>query len=87
MEATSNKGHKVVGFAHVEPHSFAKQINLNVQNCWAVLKDVLVTVLKMDQTSAEFLYMKDPVQPNYRLIHMLKTEHDDDDNSDEDDGF
>jgi len=42
---TSNKAHNVVGFVHVKPDAFASQINLNVQNCWAVLKDVVQTVL------------------------------------------
>jgi len=31
--------------------------------------------------------MKDPVQPNYKLIHMVKSENEDDEGSDEDDGF
>ena len=84
---TSNKAHNVVGFVHVKPDAFASQINLNVQNCWAVLKDVVQTVLQQEHSSAEYLYMKDPVQPNYKLIHMVKSENEDDEGSDEDDGF
>lgn len=31
--------------------------------------------------------MKDPTQANYRLIHMIKAENEDDEDSAEDDGF
>lgn len=84
---SSAKVHKVVGFTSVTPDAFANQINLNVQNCWAVLKDVVKTCLEQEQQSAEYLYMKDPTQTNYRLIHMIKSENEDEDGSDEDDGF
>ena len=86
MDFTSSKAHKVVGFAHVNPTLFAKQINLNIQNCWAVLKDLVQTVLLQEQPSAEYLYMKDPSQYTYRLFHMIKVENEGDDDS-EDDGF
>ena len=83
----SNKAHNVVGFISVKPEAFAGQINLNIQKCWAVLKDLVSTVLDQEHTSAEYLYMKDPVQPNYKLIYMVKTENEDEDNSEEDDGL
>lgn len=41
----SADNHKVVGHASVNPEQFAGTINLNVQNCWAVLKDLVVSVL------------------------------------------
>ena len=59
-DPASNKVHKVVGFISVSPDKFANQINLNIQNCWAVLKDVVITCLQQEQLSAEYLYMKDP---------------------------
>ena len=52
-----------------------------------MLKDLVSTVLDQEHTSAEYLYMKDPVQPNYKLIYMVKTENEDEDNSEEDDGL
>ena len=45
----SAKSHKVVGMANVNPTAFAGQINLNVQNCWAVLKDLVGSVLQLEQ--------------------------------------
>ena len=44
-------------------------------------------MLEQEHPSAEYLYMKDPVQPNYKLIHMVQTEKEDDDNSEDDDGL
>ena len=71
----------------VNPNAFAKQLNLNITNCWAILKDLVTSVLAQEVTSAEYLYIKDPVGNNYRLIHMIKTENEADDDDDEDDGF
>lgn len=84
---TSAKTHKLVGFASVAPVAFAYQLNLNITNCWAILKDLVQTVLAQEQTVAEYLYMKDPVQSTYRLIHMVKSENDDDDDASSDDGL
>ena len=83
----SSKSHKVVGMTAVNPNAFAKQLNLNITNCWAILKDLVTSVLAQEVTSAEYLYIKDPVGNNYRLIHMIKTENEADDDDDEDDGF
>jgi len=54
-------------------------------NSWAILKDVVSTILAQDQTSADYLYMKDPNQANYKLYHMVNAENEDDDDDDEDD--
>ena len=48
VDNNSSKAHKVVGFINVNPDGFANQINLNVQNCWAVLKDVVQTCLQQE---------------------------------------
>jgi len=87
MDPLSTKSHKVVGFTSVNPVSFAGQLNLNVANCWAVLADFASTVLSQELASAEYLYMKDPVQHNYKLYHMVKTDHDEEDDDEEDEGL
>lgn len=69
----SNKAHKVSGFISVMPEMFAKELNMNVQNCWAILWDLIQTVQRQDQPSAEYLFMKDATLPNYKLIHMIMT--------------
>ena len=87
LDASSARTHKCSGMIAVNPTAFANQINLNVQNCWATLKDVIASVLAQEVTSAEYLYMKEPVNTNYRLIHMIKSDEDEDDEDDEDDGL
>jgi hypothetical protein len=54
--------HRVVGSFTTETHAFANQINLNVENCWAILKDVIETVNQRDEPVGNFLYLKDASQ-------------------------
>ena len=85
LDANSSKSHKVIGFASQQPETFINQLNMKMANNWAILKDLLVTVLDQDQTAADYLYMKDPSQYNYRLYHMVKMEIEAEDEDDEDD--
>jgi len=66
--------HKVVGTSSVATTAFAKQINLNVPNCWAILKDVIETVVSTEDNTGEYLYVKDQGQINYRLMKMIEEE-------------
>ena len=68
----STTTHKVVGTSSVATFAFAKQINLNVPNCWAVLKDVLETVQSQEDQVGEYLYVKEPNQINYRMMKMTE---------------
>lgn len=58
---------------------------MNIPNCWAVLKDVIETVQMQEDQQAEYLYMKEPSQIQYRLIKMVNDENEEDDESDSDD--
>lgn len=51
--------HKVVGSFTTDTQSFANQLNLNIDNCWAVLKDVLDTLQDREEKNCDFLYLKD----------------------------
>ena len=77
--------HKVVGGQTVQTSAFAKQINLNVPNCWAVLRDVIETVQQQEEAQAEYLYLKEPTQVQYTLRKMVNEENEEDDESDSDD--
>jgi len=48
-----------VGTFTTDTESFAKQLNLNIDNCWALLKDVLCTVIDREEQNGEFIYLKD----------------------------
>lgn len=49
-----------------------------MDNCWAVLKDVVETVLECEDEVAEFCYMKEPGQMTYRLIRMVREDVEED---------
>ena len=83
---TTGLTHKVVGSFTVETSAFCHQINLNMENCWAILKDVVETITDRAEHVGDYLYLKDPQAVNYRLIKMVVDEEGDDqgdDNSDE----
>jgi len=62
VQRADSKGevHKMVGSFSVETKSFAGQINLNMSNCWAVLKDVIGVVYDQEDKAGTYLYLKDP---------------------------
>ena len=77
--------HRVVGSFTTETQAFAQQINLNVENCWAILKLVVESVAQVNEPAGRFLYLKDVLQqPTYRLIKMVEDEEEDEE--DEEDG-
>jgi len=81
--------HKAVGSFTTETKSFAKQLNLNIDNCWAVLKNVIDIVYEREEPAGEFLYLKDlSQQPVYKLVKMVEEEEEEDNDDDqEDDGL
>jgi len=61
-DPASSLNHKVVGSFTTDTHAFANQINLNVENCWAILKDVIESVSQRTEPVGNFLYLKDVSQ-------------------------
>jgi hypothetical protein len=47
-----------------------------MENCWAILKDVVETVYDGEDEAGEYLFMKEPNQVTYRLIKMIQEEGD-----------
>ena len=85
-DGSSTQNHKVVGFQAIATKAFATQINLNVPNCWAVLKDVIETVQQQEESHAEYLYLKEPLQVQYTLRRLVNDDNEDEESS-EDDGL
>ena len=69
-EPKSAARHKLIGTVNVNTSIFARQINLNVDNCWAVLKDVIQTI--MEQEKGQYIYYKDPTNTTYKLMHIIE---------------
>jgi hypothetical protein len=49
-----------VGSFTVDATAFCNQINLSMENCWAVLRDVAETIFERQEHVGDYLYMKDP---------------------------
>lgn len=56
-----------------------------MDNCWAILKDVVETIAERAEHVGDYLFIKDPSSVNYRLIKMVNDEEGDDQGEDEDD--
>ena len=85
-DPNSSLNHRVVGSFTTETHAFANQINLNVENCWAILKDVIESVSQRNEPVGNFLYLKDiSQQPSYRLIRMVEEEEEESGDDNEED--
>lgn len=50
-----------MGSFTVDTKQFTSQINLNIENCWATLREVCTTAMEFEKDeSSTFLYMKEP---------------------------
>jgi len=56
-----------------------------MDNCWAILKDVVETIAERAEHAGDYLFLKDPSSVNYRLIKMVSDEEGDDQAEDEED--
>jgi translation initiation factor 3 subunit D len=69
----SNESHKVVGTHAVDTASFCMQINLQMKNCWAIVEDVVSTVLDLKEEKGEYVFLKEVSAHNYRLLKKAET--------------
>ena len=81
-DGSSTENHKVVATQTIMTKAFATQINLNVPNCWAVLRDVIETVAQQPEAHAEYIYLKEPLQVQYTLRKMVNEENEEEEESD-----
>eukprot|EP00040_Diaphanoeca_grandis_P002479 m.21853 g.21853 ORF g.21853 m.21853 type:complete len:579 (-) comp13572_c0_seq1:190-1926(-) len=75
--------HAILGNQLFKPKDLAQQINLNINNCWAVLRLIIDQVLKLED--GRYVLLKDPNKHVLRLYTVPEGTFDDDDDSDEDD--
>lgn len=77
-----NTRHVLLGTYGIETRSFSNQINLNMPNCWAILRDVIDSIYRYNEQTGEYIFMKDP---NKALMRLFKvTAEDDEDEEPED---
>ena len=51
-----------------KPKDFASQINLNMENCWGIIRALVDLCLKLDE--GKYLLLKDPNKPIIRLYEV-----------------
>jgi len=64
----SNEAHKVVATHAVDTLSFCMQINLLLRNSWAIVEDVVSTVIDFEEEKGEYVFLKEVSAQNYRLL-------------------
>ncbi len=91
VQRADSKGdsHKLIGTFTRDTQSFLTQMNINMSNCWATLRNVIATVFERKEQQGEFLFIKEPQSVTYRLIKMTEEESDSEDYEfeDENDGL
>ncbi|EDW80499.1 uncharacterized protein Dwil_GK11533 [Drosophila willistoni] len=68
--------HVILGTQQFKPQEFATQINLNMDNCWGILR-CLIDIIRM-QPDGKYLIMKDPNKPMVRIYHIPENAFDSD---------
>jgi translation initiation factor 3 subunit D len=62
------KGHSLLGVHSVKPADFATQLNLNMNQCWGVVK--YWTEIFLGQDDGTYVIYKDPNMPKIRLYKL-----------------
>ncbi len=72
-----------MGTHGIDTKSFANQINLNMQTCWAILRETIQDIQLQKDETGEYIYMKDPNKAMMRLFKMTTEDNEEDDVDDE----
>ena len=63
--------HSVLGMQQFKPVEFAQQINLNLDNCWGILRCIIDTCMKLKE--GKYLILKDPNKVDIVNIVVVQT--------------
>ncbi|CAD6221275.1 GSCOCG00005123001-RA-CDS [Cotesia congregata] len=74
--------HVILGTQQYKPIEFARQINLNMDNAWGILRCIIDICLK--QKDGKYLIMKDPNKPMIRLYDIPDNTFESEDEEEED---
>ncbi len=77
--------HVILGVLGYKPREFASQMNLNLNNGWAIVRTFVDMVMKAEATEGKFVLVKDPNKPTIRLYQVPMSTFEEDDA--EDDGM
>ncbi|KAK3687064.1 hypothetical protein LTR37_019178 [Vermiconidia calcicola] len=62
--------HVILGVLGYKPREFATQMNLNLNNGWAIVRTFIDMVMKESTTDAKYVLVKDPNKPTIRLYQV-----------------
>lgn len=62
--------HVILGVLGYKPREFASQMNLNLNNGWAIVRTFVDMVMKSDTQDGKFVLVKDPNKPTIRLYQV-----------------
>jgi translation initiation factor 3 subunit D len=71
--------HVVLGVLGYKPREFASQMNLNLNNGWAIVRTFVDMVMREAETDAKYVLVKDPNKPTIRLYQVPKDTFEEDD--------
>ncbi len=73
--AKDNLNHRVLGVHFYSLREFAVQINLNMKNLWAVLKEIIDHLMQQDD--GKYVVMRDPKNPRIIIYKVPENTFDD----------
>ncbi|KAL7678191.1 hypothetical protein ACOME3_004417 [Neoechinorhynchus agilis] len=71
--------HVIRAVQHLQPAQFARQINLNIDNGWGVLRFLVDFFLKDGKRPAKYIILRDPIKPVIKIYLVEEDEEDHDD--------
>eukprot|EP00123_Amoebidium_parasiticum_P009045 comp19189_c1_seq1/m.21899 comp19189_c1_seq1/g.21899 ORF comp19189_c1_seq1/g.21899 comp19189_c1_seq1/m.21899 type:complete len:559 (-) comp19189_c1_seq1:423-2099(-) len=76
-----NTHHTILGTQYYKPKEFATQINLNIHNCWGILRSLVDICLQKPE--GKYLFLKDPNKAVIRLYKIPEDAFESEDDSEE----
>jgi len=73
--------HVILGSQQFKPQDFANQINVNLDNCWGIIRCIIDLI--MQQKDGKYLIVKDPNKSVLRLYDIPDSTFESDEDSDE----
>jgi translation initiation factor 3 subunit D len=62
--------HVILGVLGYKPREFAAQMNLNLNNGWAIVRTFVDMVMASEEQDGKFVLVKDPNKPTIRLYNV-----------------
>ena len=68
-----------MGTYGIDTAAFRNQINLNMTQCWAIVKELCDFIYAQEDAVGEYVFMKDPSKAVMRLLKVTAEEDEDED--------